>query len=65
MENSKCKIGTKVSVTRRNGDVVKGIIESEPAIRGKGEFVNVAFVDDKGKKTGKSAFYRPSQLTKR
>jgi len=65
MELEKCKQGVKVSVKMRNGGVEKATISGAPEARGKGHYVPVAYVDDKGKPTGKTGWKRASELDKR
>jgi hypothetical protein len=65
MNLEQCKDGVKVNVTRRNGDITRGVITGAPEARGKGSFVPVAYVDETGKKNGKTAWKRASQLAKR
>jgi hypothetical protein len=65
MEMEKCKQGTKVMVDMRNGGREKAVLLGPPEIRGKGHYVQVGYVDDKGKATGKTGWKRPSELTKR
>jgi hypothetical protein len=65
MELEKCKEGVKVSLTRRNGEGANAVITGAPQERGKGMWVPIEYVDDKGKKNGKTAWKRASELDKR
>lgn len=65
MELEKCKNGVKVSLTRRNGENANAVISGSPEIRGKGHYVPINYVDEKGKPTGKTAWKRASELDKR
>lgn len=57
------KDGTKISFTRRNGEIARGkVVKTE---NGKtGDWLHIDTFDEKGKPTGKIAKIRPTQATK-